>query len=47
MSDKITLNEKVITLEEFEAFKKDELSKMKGVKLREVAPGVYKTVLEG
>lgn len=42
---KIKLNEEYLSEEEFEK-KKEEVEKMKGAKLVEVAPGEYKIKLE-
>lgn len=46
MSDKIKLNEKEITKEEFEEEKK-KIESQKGIQLVEVKPGEYKTRLLG
>lgn len=46
MSDTIKLNEKVISKEEFEK-QKAAIAKQKGVTLIEVAPGEFKTRIQG
>ena len=45
MGETVKLNEEVLTKEQFEA-KKKQLKAMK-IKLKEVSPGIYKTLLHG
>jgi len=44
--EKIKLNEKEMTAEEFEE-KKKELEKQKGISIKEVKPNEYKTRIQG
>jgi hypothetical protein len=46
MEEKVILNEKEISLEEFKK-EKENLEKKPGVRIVEVKPGVFKTLIQG